>query len=320
MEDDYMQKRKIKKWPFILLIIIIISIITYIGINNYIKKINSYEYKLTEIGYNDSQINTLKKKLKNNELDIILKKKYNKKIIELIKEQYFIFSNLDNYLKYDKTIDEEKSFKDIVAIVNVGTNKEFYTQNIDTDINLNEKMLVNKYHNLTNEYKPDDLKELSNTYAYGNNQYLRESAYNAFISMFNKAKKDNITLIINSSYRPFSEQEQIYSDYSKWYGEEEADKIAARPGYSEHQTGYALDIQSYNTNRNNFEESDAYKWLDNNAYKYGFILRYPKNKEYLTGYDYESWHFRYVGKKIAKYIKNNNITYDEYYAYFIEKK
>ena len=71
--------------------------------------------------------------------------------------------------------------------------------------------------------------------------------------------------------------------------------------------------------RNNFEESDAFKWLQDNAYKYGFILRYPKDLEYLTGYNYESWHYRYVGIEAATYIHENNITYDEYYAYFIEK-
>ena len=309
-----------KKWPFILVLLIIIGIGSYIGINNYLKKINSYSYKLKELGYSETQIDTLKKKLDDKQLDNILKRKYSKRIVEFIKEKYFIFSKLDDYLKYDKSIDVEKSYTDIVAIINVGTNNEFYQNSKETSVDLNELMLVNKFHNLTNDYKPTDLQELSNNYAYGTDQSLRKSAYDAFISMFESAKKENVTLIVNSSYRPYSEQEQIYSDYGRWYGEEEADKIAARPGYSEHQTGYALDIQSYNTNRNNFEESDAFKWLDSNAYKYGFILRYPKGKEYLTGYDYESWHFRYVGKKAAKYIKENNITYDEYYAYFIEKK
>ena len=315
-----MKTNRLKKWLIILLILFIIGISCFIGINKYIKKINSYQYKLSQLGYNNTQINTLKKELNNKQLDVILKKKYNKKIVELVKEKYFIFNNLDNYLKYEEELDEDKRYSDIIAIINVGSNKEFYENSMETNTDLNEKMLVNKFHNLTNEYKPNDLVELTNTYAYGNDQSLRKDAYDSFISMFNSAKKDNVTLIVNSSYRPFNEQEQIYHDYTKWYGEEDADKIAARPGYSEHQTGYALDIQSYNTNRNNFEDSDAYKWLDNNAYKYGFILRYPKDKEYLTGYDYESWHFRYVGKAIAKYIKENNITYDEYYAYFIEKK
>ena len=315
-----MKRRKVKKWPIVLLIIIVIFIIATIAITKYIHKINSYEYKLEQIGYTNEQVEILKNKLKNDELDIILKKKKNKKIIELIQEKHFIFDNLDHYLKYDDEIDEEKSIKDIIAIVNVNSNKEWYKGPKETNVELNEKMLVNKFYHLTKNYKPNDLVDLSNEYAYGSDQKIRKRAYDAFLSMWNAAKKEDITLIVNSSYRSYEDQDSVYSDYSSWYGEEEADKIAARPGFSEHQTGYALDIQTYNSNRNNFEDSDAFKWLNKNAYKYGFILRYPKGKEYLTGYDYESWHFRYVGKEIAKYIHKNKITFDEYYAYFIEKK
>lgn len=315
-----MKKRKVKKWPIILLLIFSISIVSSIEIIKYVHKINSYEYKLEQIGYTKSQIDVLTHKLKKDELDIILKKKKNKMIIDLIKERYFLFDNLDTYLKYDDSLDEEKSPKDIVAIVNVHSNKEWYQDPNNTDIKLEEKMLVNKFYHLSKDYKPNDLVELSNNYAYGTDQKVRKKAYNAFLNMWNSAKKDEITLIVNSSYRSYEDQESVYNDYSAWYGEEEADKIAARPGASEHQTGYALDIQTYNSNRNNFDKSDAFKWLKKNAYKYGFILRYPKGKEYLTGYDYESWHYRYVGKDIAKYIQENKITYDEYYAYFIEKE
>ena len=116
----------------------------------------------------------------------------------------------------------------------------------------------------------------------------------------------------------YNEQKKIYDDYSSWYGEEDADKKAARAGYSEHQTGLAVDIQSYCSQNKDFEECEEFTWLTNNAYKYGFILRYPKDKEYLTGYKYESWHYRYVGKKVSKYIHDNDITFDEYYAYFVK--
>ena len=81
----------------------------------------------------------------------------------------------------------------------------------------------------------------------------------------------------------------------------------------------AVDIQTYGSNAKTFEEFDEFKWLQDNAHKYGFILRYPKDKEYLTGYEYESWHYRYVGVEVATYIYENNITFDEYYAYFVEK-
>ena len=96
--------------------------------------------------------------------------------------------------------------------------------------------------------------------------------------------------------------------------------MAALPGYSEHQTGLAFDVMTSTSTTETFENTKEYEWLKNNAYKYGFILRYPKDKEDITGYAYESWHYRYVGKEIAKKIKEENITYDEYYAYYIENK
>lgn len=314
-----MRKRKIKKTPFIIVGLVIIGlIISIICIKNYIKKINSYEYKFEKIGYNEKQINNLLKNLNEKELNKLLEHKYNKNIDKLVKEKYFIFKNLDKYIKYDKDLEEDKSLTDIVAIVNVGSNKEWYSKPVKTNIKLKEKMLVNKFNNLTKDYKPDNLTFFSTEYAYGNDQSLIKEAYDAYVSMFKAAKKKNITLIINSSYRDYEDQEEVYDNYSKWYGEEEADKTAARPGYSEHQTGYTVDIQTYKSTRNTFEDSDAFKWLQKNGYKYGFILRYPKGKEYLTGYDYESWHYRYVGVKIAKYIQENNITFDEYYAYFLD--
>ena len=126
--------------------------------------------------------------------------------------------------------------------------------------------------------------------------------------------------MINSSYRPYKDQERVYNNYKDSRGESGADKIAARPGYSEHQTGLALDIFcTTNSSTKTFAESEAYRWLLDNSYKYGFILRYPEGKENITGYAFESWHYRYVGKDLATKIYNEGITFDEYYAYYIEK-
>ena len=138
--------------------------------------------------------------------------------------------------------------------------------------------------------------------------------------MWEDAYKENIYLIINSSYRNYESQENVYNDYKRQQGEAYADKIAARPGYSEHQTGLALDIFSKeNTLTSNFKGSTAYNWLVNNAYKYGFIERYKDDTEDITGFKAEAWHWRYVGIDAATYIYENNITFDEYYAYFLAK-
>ena len=126
--------------------------------------------------------------------------------------------------------------------------------------------------------------------------------------------------MVNSSYRSYKDQDEIYKSF-KTVSLQYADSYAARPGFSEHQTGLALDITSLeHKSQKEFKESVEYKWLKDNCYKYGFILRYPENKEHITGYNTESWHFRYVGNEAAKIIHDENITFDEYYAYYIENK
>ena len=297
--------------------VVVALIITGILVIKHINYTKTYEYKFNKIGYNKEEVVVLKKELKDKQLDELLNHKYDKNITKLVKEKYFIFNKLDDYLKYYKD-NKDKSLADVVAIINTNTNNDFYTNTKETDVSKNELMLINKYNYLTASYNPDDLEVFTNVYAYGENQSLRKDAYDAFIEMWNSANKDGYKLIVNSSYRSYDEQKKIYDDYSSWYGEEDADKKAARAGYSEHQTGLAVDIQSYCSQNKDFEECEEFTWLTNNAYKYGFILRYPKDKEYLTGYKYESWHYRYVGKKISKYIHENNITFDEYYAYFVK--
>lgn len=309
------RKRKIKKSAFIKLFIVLLVFV--IGILYIIKTINyhnSYEYKLKQLNYSDTEIKNIKK-LKNSTIDYILTIDYNKNISKFIDQKYFLESNLKSYLKYAK--ENVKSKKEIVSIVNVGADHDFYKNDKISDVSLGNLLLVNKFYHLDNTYSPE-LKNISNQYSYGDNQKITVDTYNAFIQMFKAAKKEDLTLIINSSYRSYEEQEEVYNEYKSSRGEEGADLIAARPGYSEHQTGMAIDIQTFGSTGKTFEEFDEFKWLQENAYKYGFILRYPKDKEYLTGYNYESWHYRYVGVDVATYIHENNITFDEYYAYFIE--
>jgi len=120
--------------------------------------------------------------------------------------------------------------------------------------------------------------------------------------------------------RDYDEQEETYEYYKSTKGEEYANNYAAQPGNSEHQTGLAFDILSPNSNTKNFDETEEFKWLQKNAYKYGFIMRYPKDKEDITGYKYEPWHYRYVGIEVAKQIHEEDITFDEYYAFYIENR
>ena len=93
---------------------------------------------------------------------------------------------------------------------------------------------------------------------------------------------------------------------------------SARAGHSEHQTGLAIDIADLSLDYDNFEITKEFKWVKENAHKYGFIMRYPKGKFHITGFKYEPWHYRYVGIDVAKKIKEAGITFDEYYAYYVE--
>ena len=123
-----------------------------------------------------------------------------------------------------------------------------------------------------------------------------------------KALGLNIPLV--SGYRSYETQEKLYNKYVKKDGEKKANTYSAKPGESEHQTGLAFDIGSVDRSFANTIEA---KWLAENAYLYGFIIRYPKDKEEITGYNYEPWHLRYVGQELAKYLKKNNLTLEEYY-------
>ena len=123
------------------------------------------------------------------------------------------------------------------------------------------------------------------------------------------ALKDGVKLKIISGFRSYEYQEKIYKIYVKEFGEEKTNTFSAKPGHSEHQSGLAIDI---------CEDSDKFigtkedKWLQENAHKFGFVIRYPKGKEHITGYKYEPWHLRFVGRKHAKIMLSNNITLEEY--------
>ena len=307
-------KRKIKIKPIIILVLTIVVLV--IGIIYLIKTINyhkTYDYKFGKIGYNKEEIIELKK-LDNTSLEYLLTLTYNKEIPNLINEKYFMEKNLKKYINY---LDKNSNLTDVVAIINVGADKDWYTNTKKTDLEKGHLILTNKFYYLENSYNENNMVNVSKQYSYGENQMLTSETYNAFLDMFKAAKKEDLTLIINSSYRSYEEQEEVYNEFKDSRGIEYADKFAAHPGHSEHQTGMAIDIQTYGSKSSTFEEFDEFKWLQKNAHKYGFILRYPKDKEYLTGYEYESWHYRYVGVEVATYIYQNNITFDEYYVYFI---
>lgn len=311
----YHKKRKLKKGVIYAIIALIIVIAAIFGGIRYYNLINSYPYKLEKAGYNDKEITTITKKLKENEIDQLLEMKYNKLYDDFINEKYFMFKHLKTYVDY-YTEDSDQTITHAVAMVNVGANKDHYTDVKKTDTSKDELILVNKYNQLPKDYAPEDLTDISVQYCYGDNEVSNE-VYQKYISMYNAAKEEDLYLIITSAFRDYEFQDQLWNQYAKSQGEEWADSVAARAGHSEHQTGLTLDIVTYNSNMNDFENTDEFKWLQKHAHEYGFIMRYPKDKEDITGYDYESWHYRYVGVETATKIHELGITYDEYYAYYL---
>lgn len=142
---------------------------------------------------------------------------------------------------------------------------------------------------------------------------LTKKTTNAFYKMQEAAKMEGLNLYISSGFRSYNKQNTLYNNYVARDGKKAADTYSARAGYSEHQTGLAFDV---NTISSAFDNTKEAKWLAQNCYKYGFILRYPKGKESETGYMYESWHFRYVGEELASKLYNNGdwITLETYFG------
>ncbi len=151
-----------------------------------------------------------------------------------------------------------------------------------------------------------------------NKTYALPSTYNpgvdptanaALKKMFAAAKSDGLNLFVKSGFRSYATQKRIYNNYVSRDGVAEADRYSARPGHSEHQTGLAFDINKIDSS---FEGTPEAIWLAANCHKYGFIIRYPKGKEAITGYMYEPWHIRYLGVKTATAVYNSGLCLEEY--------
>ena len=188
--------------------------------------------------------------------------------------------------------------------------KPYINSKIDPISEINTLILVNSENAF-----PDNINLNLVTFQ---NKKVADIIYNDLVNMYNNALNDNITLKINNAYRSKDEQTQIFENkmndyenegYTKEKAYEQTKLTVQVPGYSEHETGLAIDF----SDEGHYDENEKmWEWLKNNAYKYGFILRYPEDKYEITKIDYEPWHYRYVGKKAAKEITNQNITLEEY--------
>lgn len=154
-------------------------------------------------------------------------------------------------------------------------------------------LIVNKTYSLPADYDPG----------------VSAAAQNAFDEMSSDAMNDGIYLFVNSGYRSYAEQVELYDGYAYERGVDEADKVSSRPGHSEHQTGLTFDV---NSTEFSFEDTAEARWLAAHCSDYGFIIRYPKGKEDITGFAYEPWHIRYLGVENAKAVEESGLCLEEY--------
>ena len=264
-------------------------------------------------------INTIKDKQKEEEKIELSPKE--KKLLQLDnihkKIDYFNDAYLNRYIYY-KENNPNLSTKQIIKDVNMNLDLTHYEDKIPAR-NLNDKfILVNKYYYLEEDYIPENLEELNKQYALSNMKMVNV-AKEAFEEMAKDAKKEGLKIIAMSTYRDYEYQTDLYDRYVKQDGKEAADTYSGRPGFSEHQTGFAVDVYNGDESYTDFHITEEFKWMQKHAKEYGFILRFPEGKEHETGYQYESWHYRYVGLEAATYITEKNITLEEYYATVIKK-
>lgn len=179
--------------------------------------------------------------------------------------------------------------------------------------------IVNKSRALPADYVPADLivPDVRLRLATSEQQMkFRQVSEADLIAMFKAAKDDGVTLVFGSGYRSYALQKQFYDSYVARDGQAAADRYSARPGTSEHQTGLSFDVTSISGKCHLevcFEDLPEGQWVRDHAHEYGFIIRYPNGKENVTGYQYEPWHLRYVGRELSAEIHRTNQTLEEFF-------
>ena len=222
---------------------------------------------------------------------------------------YYHSKYLDRYQDYQKK-NPKKSIEDIVTYVNIGLDLGFYNH-IKTVKNPDAiNVVVNKLHKLPDEWNPKNLVQVNPQ----RDEYLEKRAAKAFFSFRDACQKQGFSITAFSGFRSYQHQERNYHNMIQAQGQEQTDRYVSRPGHSEHNTGLCVDISIDGIYYEDIDQSPYYSWFREHMVEYGFILRYPENKQAITGYHYECWHIRYLGKQLAKKVKNSGLTFEEYQA------
>lgn len=207
----------------------------------------------------------------------------------------------------------QMSADQVVFRVNAELDRPFYTH-IQTITDVKTGPLVpNKYHKLPDSFVPKNLVSLSS------GRQVTESTKQAFERLQQDAAEAGVSIRDTSAYRSIAYQEQVYDRYLQKDSHDQVDTYSSRPGHSDHHTGEAIDLVGPKGDLTDFTGTPEAAWVAENAWKYGFIVRFPKGQEDVTGYMYEPWHIRYVGKEIAELMKDEKIaTLEEYQVKYME--
>lgn len=282
----------------------------------------NYKEELNDYGYDGENIWKILKKARTSDAEYLLKNNYYfNDIKQFVNVKWFNCRSVSSYLKVYKEIENANYAVLITEYPSIlSTNKTDLTYSITNPDSITN--IVKKGFSLPENYEPEDLVEAEIPCATDDVYYVRKEAYDALKQMFDDASKLGYELVLNSSYRSYTEQKEIYDHYFKIYDAVTASGLVAIPGQSEHQTGLGVDLTCENvlSLKNKgiaafFGDSEDGQWAAANAHKYGFILRYPTNSSHITGISNEPWHFRYVGVEAAKIIYENNWTLEEYCLY-----
>lgn len=250
---------------------------------------------------------------------LICKYKYDHRELtteEKMQQLYYYDENrAERYSKYMKE-HPELSYDEVVWRVDADIDKEYYDDmvTIDEEDENDLSIIINKHYRLRDNYEPKELVTLI-----GNYQVTPET-YKQFKEMESVANKEGINFYIASAYRSIETQQMLYDAYVAKDGKESAETYSAHPYSSEHHTGRAIDMTDPNImTREAYANTEAYVWLQKNAYKYGFIFRYGKDIQDVTGYMYEAWHITYVGTETSTTMHDENIeSLEEYWVKYVK--
>ena len=283
--------------------------IDYIDTTDFLININSYLSK----GYNANEINNIFTLSELNQEKLLSSDYIN--FTNYTEIENFNVENVNRYEEYKKN-NENLDLSSVVTFVNLQLDQDFYTNINQIKDPSRLDVLVNKYNNLGN-YEPENLIPLERF----SNYKLREDAALAFNDLIDYSIKKGLSLSPFSTYRSYEYQKGLYNYYMTIDPVEVVNTYSAKYGHSEHQTGLAVDIMNaaYQNKTNVYLSDEDYEWILENSYKYGFIVRYPKESINITGYMEEPWHLRFLGIELATKVVESKLTYDEYYDLYIKE-